>query len=220
MKEKLTKAWLSCWLYVITLISGAILGLLFANRHSWDLQTKVFAIATALLPIHVLEEWHFPGGFHVMYNLMSGSEDVHRYPMNQLSDMWTNFIGVVFGCAVLIAGVRPLFLVMQLFLCLMEVAGHAVSGARFMKKRYGRIYNPGLATTLLGYVPVAAAIVYIFVAIESPTLGEILLGLLCGAILGGFSLKGVEAICKSRETPYGYTWGEGYFRRFREGDNP
>lgn len=29
MKEKLTKAWLSCWLYVITLISGAILGLLF-----------------------------------------------------------------------------------------------------------------------------------------------------------------------------------------------
>ena len=60
MKQKLTKLWLSAWLYVITLIAGIILGAVFVNWNVWDLQTKTFAFATALLPLHVLEEWHFP----------------------------------------------------------------------------------------------------------------------------------------------------------------
>ena len=211
MKQKLTHMWLSCWLYVITLVSGIVLGCIAANWETWDLATKIFAFATALLPIHVLEEWRFPGGFHVMYNRMVNSETPVRYPMNQLSDMWTNFIGVIFGCVVLIIGVRPIFLVMQLFLCFVEVLGHLVNGAGFMKKNYGRIYNPGLFTTVFGYIPVAIGILYVFFTIQAPTVWEILLGLVCGVILGVFSLKGMEEICKSKDSPYGYTWGDGYF---------
>lgn len=110
MKEKLTKLWLSVWLYVITLIAGIVLGCLISNWSVWSLQTKLFAFATMLLPLHVLEEWYFPGGFHTMYNLMQKSDKLDRYPMNQLSDMWTNFIGVIFGCIVLIVGVNPVFM--------------------------------------------------------------------------------------------------------------
>ena len=211
MKQKLTRLWLSCWLYVIPLISGIVLGCTAANWESWELTAKIFAFATALLPIHVLEEWRFPGGFHVMYNRMANSETPDRYPMNQLSDMCTNLIGVIFGCVVLIIGVRPIFLIMQLFLCLMEVLGHVVSGVGFMKKNYGRIYNPGLFTTVFGYIPIAIGILYVFLAIQPPTLWEVLLGLVCAVGLGGFSLKGMEEICKNKDTPYGYTWGDGYF---------
>ncbi len=76
--KKITKIWLSCWLYIIVLISGIIIGLLVANWSVWSWQTRLFAMATALLPIHVLEEWRFPGGFHTMYNLMAGSDTPDR----------------------------------------------------------------------------------------------------------------------------------------------
>lgn len=61
--KKFWKGWLNIWLYVITLISGIIIGATIMKWNEWSNQTKLFALATALLPIHVLEEWRFPGGF-------------------------------------------------------------------------------------------------------------------------------------------------------------
>ncbi len=151
-----------------------------------------------------------------MYNLMVDSELPDRYPMNQLSDMWTNFIGVVFGCIVLAIGVRPMFLIMQLFLCLMEVLGHIVKGGRFMWKNYGKVYNPGLATTILGYIPIASGILTFFFNVQAPSVLDIIGGLVCGLVLGGFALKGAEELCKSKDTLYAYDWGDGYFERFKK----
>src|SRR5574344_2984206 len=96
-KTFLTKLWLSLWLYVITFISGVIVAATVCHWTSWNLQTKLTALTVAMLPIHVLEEWHFPGGFHTMYNYLAGSEKIHysNFTMNKLSDMWTNFIGVI-----------------------------------------------------------------------------------------------------------------------------
>lgn len=216
--KKFTKGWLSCWLYVITGISGVIIGVLISRWGVWPLQTKLFAMATALLPIHVLEEWRFPGGFHYMYNIMDKSETPDRYPMNQLSDMWTNFIGVIFGCVVLIAGVTPFFCVMQLFLCAAEIFGHTSGGVfsykRFKDKGKKTIYNPGLFTTVFGYLPIAIGLIVSFFTEAAPAWWQIILALVCGVVLGGFSLSGVEKLCSRKDTPYGYTWGNGYFERF------
>lgn len=144
--EKIGKKWLSCWLYVMVAVTGIIIGVTICKWTQWTLQDKLFAAATALLPLHVLEEWYFPGGFHTMYNLMAKSDCPDRYPMNQMSDMFTNLIGVLFGCIVLIVGVSPFFCVMQLFLCCAEVFGH-FSGGIFLKKTFkgkGKrtIYSP------------------------------------------------------------------------------
>ena len=219
--QKWIKGWLSCWLYVIVLIAGIVLGLLAANWFIWDWGTRLFALATALLPLHVLEEWHFPGGFHTMYNLMQGSEKVDRYPMNQLSDMWTNFIGVIFGCIVLAGGVNPAFLIMQLFLCCAEVSGH-LSGGFFAYKRFKEhgkrtIYNPGLLTTLFGYIPIAIGIILALFTTYQPKPWQIPVALFSSMLLGGFSLKGVERICQNENSPYAYTWGNGYFAKFMDG---
>lgn len=216
--KKITKIWLSCWLYVIVMIAGVILGFLISNRQVWDIGTKLFAFATILLPLHVLEEWHFPGGFHTMYNLMKGSDMPDRYPMNQLSDMWTNFIGVIFGCAVLIVGVNPVFLIMQAFLCCAELFGH-ISGGIFAYKCFrskGKktIYNPGLFTTLFGYLPIAVGLVVCLLTVDKPTLWQIPVALVCSVALGAFSLKVIESICKGKDTPYAYTWGDGYFGKY------
>jgi hypothetical protein len=219
-RRRFTKVWLSCWLYVITGIAGIILGMTIAKWKVWDMQTKIYALSAVLLPLHVLEEWHFPGGFHTMYNLMKGTDlnRTDRYPMNQLSDMWTNFIGVVFSCIVLLIGVRPLFLLMELFICLAEIYGHT-SGGIFLYHRYhsrGKktIYSPGMATMLCGYVPIAVMIIFSFFLEQAPAWWEYLLAIPCSIGLGYLSLPFAEKVCKDEESPYRYTWGDGYLTKF------
>lgn len=220
LRVRITKGWLACWLYVITGIAGVILGATVANWNVWDLQTKIYALSAVLLPLHVLEEWRFPGGFHTMYNLMAGTEfsKADRYPMNQLSDMWTNFIGVVFSCIVLLVGVRPLFLLMELFICFAEMYGHT-NGGIFLYRRYKNqgkktIYCPGFATMLCGYVPIAIAIIVSFFLETAPRWWEYLLAIPCSMGLGYLSLPFAEKMCKNEESPYRYTWGDGYLTRF------
>lgn len=218
MKEKITKWWLSVWLYVITMISGGVLGCLISNWLVWSFQTKLFAFATVLLPLHVLEEWHFPGGFHTMYNLMQKSDKIDRYPMNQLSDMWTNFIGVIFGCVVLVIGVNPVFLFMQLFLCFAEIFGHTVGGVfvykMFKNKGKKTIYTPGSFTVWFGYIPIGVGIVISFFTQQAIKLWQIPIALVGSIMLGGFALSGMEKLCKNEDTPYAFTWGNGYFEKY------
>ncbi len=216
--KKIFRTWLNIWLYVITLISGVLIGVTVINRNDWSLQTKVFALATALLPLHVLEEWRFPGGFHYMYNVMAKSENPDRYPMNQLSDMFTNLIGVIFGLVVLFVGVNSVFMVMQLFLCAAEICGHTKGGIFSYKRFKGNgkktIYNPGLFTTVFGYLPIAITIIVSFITYASPLWWQWITGIGCGIILGALSLKLPEKITKNENTPYGYDWGNGYYEKF------
>lgn len=216
--KKILKAWLNIWLYVITLISGAVVGATIVKWNDWSLQMKIFALATALLPLHVLEEWRFPGGFHYMYNTMVKSKCPDRYPMNQLSDMFTNLIGIIFGISVLCIGVNSVFLVMQLFLCAAEIIGHTRGGIfsynKFNEKGKKTIYNPGLFTTVFGYLPVAIAIVASFIIGDFPLWWQWLVGIGCGIALGAVSLKLPEKLTQSESTTYGYDWGDGYFDKF------
>lgn len=216
--EKIGKKWLSCWLYVMIAVTGIIIGITICKWTQWTLQDKLFAAATALLPLHVLEEWYFPGGFHTMYNLMAKSDCPDRYPMNQMSNMWTNLIGVIFGCVVLTVGVSPFFCVMQLFLCCAEVFGH-FSGGIFLKKTFkgkGKrtIYSPGMFTTICGYIPIAIGIIVSFFTQEAPTLSAFLLAVVCGMALGALSLNAPEKLLKNKESSYGFTWGDGYLSKY------
>ncbi len=221
--KKLGKLWLDLWLYLMIMVSGIIIGVLVCNWQVWESQQKLFAVATALLPFHVLEEWHFPGGFHTMYNLMAKSHCPDRYPMNRMSDMWTNLIGVFFGCVVLIVGVNPFFCVMQLFLCCAEVFGHFSGGVFLYRKFHSKgkrtIYSPGMMTTIFGYLPIAVGIIISFFTQSAPTLTEFVLAIVCGMVLGGISLNLPEKMLKDENTPYGYTWGDGYLTKYREDNN-
>lgn len=217
-RSKLAKGWLSCWLYVIIMISGIILGVTVCRWDEWDIQTKLFAFASILLPLHVLEEWCFPGGFHTMFNLMAGSDKLDRYPMNQLGDMWTNLIGVIFDCIVLLAGVTPLFCVMKIVLCLGEIAGHtagAIFSLKMFKEKGKRtIYNPGLATTLLGFIPIGLALIISFFTYQAPTWWEVIIGVVCKALLAWFAVEKAQKLVEDENSPYPYTWGNGYFEKF------
>lgn len=221
--KKIGKLWLSIWLYVMALISGIIIGVTICNWQVWSLQETIFAFATALLPLHVLEEWYFPSGFHTMYNLMAKSSNPDRYPMNQMSDMFTNLIGVIFGCVVLVVGVNAFFCVMQLFLCCAEVFGHFSGGVylyrQFKSKGKRTLYSPGMATTIFGYIPIAVGIVVSFFTQSAPTVIEFIVAIVCGMLLGGVSLNLPEKLLKDENTPYAYTWGDGYLSKWEVSGN-
>lgn len=223
LSVRIAKKWLSIWLYVITLISGIILGVTISRWNVWNLQERLYALSAALLPIHVLEEWVFPGGFHTMYNLMADSDRPDRYPMNQMSDMWTNMIGVIMDCIVLLAGVTPFFCVMKIGLCIGEVCGHtygAVFSYRKFKSQGKRTpYNPGFVTTWLGFVPIGIGLFVSFFTEKAPSVGEAIAAAAVMICLGAFAVKGMEKIFRDPDTPYAFTWGDGYFEKFLHGEN-
>ena len=88
---QLAHAWLSVWLCVATAIALAVFVHIVRNWNRWDWLTRLVAICSIWIVPHVREEWIVPGGFHYMYNMLSGSTATDRYPMSQLTDMWTNF---------------------------------------------------------------------------------------------------------------------------------
>lgn len=220
MRQKATKLWLSLWLYAMTMVAGVLIGLVVANWEAWDAQTKLVALSTAMLSFHVLEEWRFPGGFHYMYNVMADSEKPDRYPMNQLSDMWTNTIGTIVGCLMLAIGVNPMFALMQCLQGVGELFAHTSAGIwalrRYRSQGKRTIYNPGLATSWLGYFPLCCAFVWTFFTQAAPTLVDVVGAVVAGGVLMAVSLPLMERICKDEDTPYAYDWGNGYFERFHD----
>ncbi|MFV0519230.1 MAG: HXXEE domain-containing protein, partial [Lachnospirales bacterium] len=74
--------------------------LIYKNRNTWTKINILCTLAVIVLVLHVIEEWVLPGGLHYSYNISHGSNVLGRYPMNRLTDMITNFGGVLFGLVV------------------------------------------------------------------------------------------------------------------------
>ena len=83
------------WLYCM-LIMGVVLTVqLIIHWKDWTFLRKMGAFTVIVLVFHVMEEWVMPGGFHYYYNISSDAILRDRYPMNELTDMITNFGGAL-----------------------------------------------------------------------------------------------------------------------------
>lgn len=70
------RAWIKFSCCITAFVTVAVL--LFWKE--WSADVKIIAGITALIPVHVLEEWVFPGGFHFQYNSIFRSDLPDRYP--------------------------------------------------------------------------------------------------------------------------------------------
>lgn len=219
--EVIIKGWLSVWLYVMAAI-GVLLGVwLYKNRKAEDTVNRLCTLAVVVLVLHVIEEWIFPGGLHYSYNLSHGSTVLSRYPMNRLTDMITNFGGVLLGCIVLkIWGFRkPAGIAVMLFSAF-EAVIHiivAVNSLRvFGKYGMNMLYSPGLVTALFGFLPVAAGLaVHLFKKKNRASLRQWLAAV---AAMFGFCFLLInlpEMLLSDIESPYAFT-DRGYYERFAE----
>lgn len=217
--DKIMKIWLSCWLYVISGIGASLSTLVVVNFKIWETCTTLAVCVTITLVLHVLEEWRFPGGFSYAYNLIMKSEEefLDRYPMSQVTDMVTNFIPIMYGVVMLGIGMPYIVALSGFWFSVIEVLVHTKSGITLKKhfKSNGKksIYNPGLATSLFGFLPLAIAYILSF-TVQMPTYQELFFSFLLCVALGIVCIPVTEKLLKNKETKFPYDWGRGYFKKF------
>lgn len=219
--ETIINAWLSIWLYVMVAIGIVLTIKIWKNRKTWDKINILCTIAVIVLVCHVIEEWVFPGGLHYSYNFSHGSTDLARYPMNRLTDMITNFGGVILGCVVLkFWGFRkPAGIAVMLFSAF-EVVIHIVIGINSLKTfgKYGMqiLYSPGLITSLFGFLPVAIGLA--FYLFKKENRANIKQWITAVVAMFGFCFLLInlpEMLLGDVNSPYFFT-DRGYYERFAE----
>lgn len=217
--KTMMNVWLSVWLYVMAGIAVSLAVLVGKNRKTWTKLQCLCTLAVIVLVLHVLEEWVFPGGLHYSYNIDHGSSVLSCYPMNRLTDMITNFGGVLLGCIVLKGwGFRkPAGIAVMLFSAF-EVVIHVVIGVTSLRtfSEYGMdlLYSPGLVTALFGFLPVALLLAKeLFAKGRCPTAKQ--WGMAVGAMfLFCFLLINLpELILRDENSPYAFT-NRGYYERY------
>lgn len=167
MTKKTGLNWWSyrAWIYFGSIISAVMFIAILIGWNTWSTSLKVIAaIAAVLIPIHVVEEWIFPGGFHYQYNVgLNKSEVPNRYPLCRASDMFTNllatflYIGLTIYCLINNGNVNPGILLGTALFCLIELVMHTLMGFKmYLKfKSNGKtiIYGPGSITAYWCFVP-------------------------------------------------------------------
>ena len=224
MKEKKRLDWWShrAWIKFSCGITTVVMLMILINWQNWSTELKYIASIAALIPIHVVEEWVFPGGFHYQYNVgLFRSEYPNCYPMCRLSDMFTNLIGTLFFFILTITfaiyGVVPNGVVMgSIIFCGMEMFVHTVIGIimylKFKNKGKSTIYGPGSITTYFGFVPLGV-IGWYSIQGKGMTGTDWLMcvGILLFILLGCILIP--ENVIKKKDSPYEFETA-GYYERF------
>ncbi len=218
--ETIINGWLSVWLYVMSGIAIFLSFKVYRNFKKWDKINILCTMAIIVLVLHVLEEWVFPGGLHYSYNLSHGSQILSSYPMSRLTDMITNFGGVILGCVVLkFWGFRKTSAIAVMLFSAFEVGIHVVIGYNDMAtfSQYGMnvLYSPGLGTSLFGFLPVAVLLAkeLFFSKKPRPTLKQWLLAIV---VMFGFCFLLInlpEMLLSDSDTPYYFT-NRGYYEKY------
>ncbi len=219
--ETIINAWLSVWLYVMLGIGIFLAVKVWKNRKTWDTVNILCTLAVIVLVLHVIEEWVLPGGLHYSYNFSHGSTDLARYPMNRLTDMITNFGGVLLGCVVLkFWGFRKPAGVAVMLFSAFEVVIHIVIGINSLNTfgKYGMqiLYSPGLVTSLFGFLPVSVGLaIHLFKKTNRATVKQWIMAVVA---MFGFCFLLInlpEMVFGSEKSPYVFT-DRGYYERFAE----
>lgn len=215
---ELWKAFVSTgWLHVMLAIGIFMAVLLIKNWNEWDWLNRLGTLAVIVLVLHVMEEWILPGGFHFIYNLGSATPD--RYPMNQLTDMITNFGAAILGVVVLLKwGFHKESGIAIGIFSLFEVVVHFFLANQSLTEfsAYGQtaFYAPGLITALLGFLPLFIGYLAFFIKNKpKATVRQWVVGIVV-LVIGSVALVQLpEAVLKDENSTYIFE-DHGYYEQF------
>lgn len=209
------KKWCSTyWLRVVYALGILMLILQIVNWNNWNSQVKMLSAMAILLSVHVLEEWKIPGGFHYCYNLLFKS-DIPSYPMNQLTDMFTNFAGeIFFFLIVFFFPCNGTTLAMTIF-CFLEGILHPAMTVfmHFKLKAVGKkcYYAPGIITAF-GFLA-NGILQTCYLADVVLTSHDIVIAIITLLIMIVGMILLPEHIWRNPQTPYKFET-KGYFEKF------
>ena len=206
------------WLYCM-LIMGIVLTVqLIVHWKNWDILRKLGAFTVIVLVLHVWEEWVMPGGFHYFYNISSEAVLRDRYPMNELTDMITNFGGALIWFVLVQTNKydRKMSFAVMLF-SYAEVAIHllgADSSQSLLLESgvYSPFYTPGMLTALVCWLPLGIVYTVYFIKTRIKK-WDVIGGVIILVVLSILLITMPESLLKSKDTPYAYNnagWYEQY----------
>ncbi len=211
------------WLYVMAGV-GIFLTVWLARKwKKLDWCNRLGALAIIVLVFHVFEEWVFPGGFHYIYNEDSIAPE--RYPMNQLTDMITNFAGAIVGVIVLFVwglntGAGLAISLFSLFEAVIHIVLASKSLSAYSAMGQTAFYAPGLNTAFFGFLPLAIAYLLYFIFHKpKPNLKQWIGGILSLVLLSFLLVNLPEMLLKSEDSPYAFPT-HGYYDAYINGTAP
>ena len=152
-------AYRNLW-YKLTFPAFTVLAfyMLFWGVHALsDIQIILMASLMALL-IHQFEEYVLPGGATVIVNIgtFGERENYLRYPGNMHSSMLVNNVAYIFYALAVVFPEWVWLGLATMFFNLFQLYGHGWQ----MNKALNTWYNPGLASVVFLFVPIAAYYFY------------------------------------------------------------
>lgn len=204
------------WIKFSCLLSALMVFLVLLNWRDWPDARKLLAAVGALIPVHVLEEWVFPGGFHYQYNCLMRSRVPDRYPMCRASDMFTNLSVTVFYMVLSFLPQCPGVLLGTMVFCFLETVMHTVFGIlmflKFRSRGKTTVYGPGSITAYWGFTVLGVLFCY---ELEGARL-VFTDWLACAGVLLFILVIGIlipENILKAEDSKYFFK-SQGYYERF------
>lgn len=217
--EKLINYWLSIWLYVIFLIAIKLIIKVIKNKSIWSKLDIYCTLVIVVLVLHVIEEWVFPGGLHYSYNISHGSSILASYPMNRLTDMITNFGGIILGCVILkYFRFNKSSSLAVMFFCFMEVVIHILIGVQDLDifNQYGArlFYDPGLITSIFGFLPLGIfLLIELFNSKSKPKLKDWIYAIVGTFVFAFLLINLPEDLLKNEDNQYYFT-DRGYYEKY------
>ncbi|MGJ1484234.1 HXXEE domain-containing protein [Sphingobacterium multivorum] len=211
---------LDIWLLLISAAAGAVGYYLYAGWNTISLRKKLCGFSIIVLVLHVLEEWVYPSGLYYIHNVWLQSPEPTRYPMNQFSDMITNFFALVIAIFVFWKWNDKAVTALTLVLfCFLEVASHTQLGflavSKFSSAGMSVPYSPGLATSLFGFLPIGIGFIVSLKKEKDFTIAKTFWALLILIFLIVMLILIPEIGMKDLNTPYNFP-NNGYYDRYIE----
>lgn len=142
------------WPYVGILPGIVALAYVLIESASLEVMQAILLLQFMALAVHQFEEYVWPGGFPLMVNAGVWKSDAQlrdRYPLNQLASAWLNlfYLWLVYLPAALFYSDVTWLALLIAFIGIGELLFHLLA----VPRATGFFYNPGLATSVLLFLP-------------------------------------------------------------------
>ena len=163
--------------------------------------TLVLWISLVSLLVHQFEEYRFPGTFPGMMNkVMSESDEPDRYPLNTKTAFVVN-VSIGWSVYLLAAVFGEKFIWLGIAAILVSV-GNFVAHTFLFNFRGKTVYNPGMVSSIVLFLPISVYFFYIVIVGQRATTVEWVVGLLLGVALNYFGILKMIDLLKDKNTKY------------------
>jgi len=150
---------------------------------------------------HQFEEYRYPGYFPGMINtVLFQSAKPDRYPLNPNSALVVNVgVGWLFYVAAAVFGDHVVWLGMATILV---SVGNVVAHAVLFNLKGKTLYNPGMATALVLFLPLAVSFFAAVIQNHAASTGDWLIGVALGLVLNYVGVLKLIDWLKDENTPF------------------